>query len=81
MPRDGRISFSDLIGQALAQIRQLFPWELTNGNARMCQSTAGFTFRGRMKASWITTEKPWRQQSNCYRNKRRLMRISRQPAG
>src|SRR6266536_219180 len=26
--------------------RQLFPWELTNGNARMCQSAAGFTFAG-----------------------------------
>ncbi len=25
---------------------QLFQWELTNGNARMCQSTAEVTFAG-----------------------------------
>src|SRR6266566_10007854 len=33
-------------------------------------------FRGRMKASRITTAKPWRRQSNCYSNKPTLRRIS-----
>ena len=35
-------------------------------------------FRGRMKASRITTAKPWRRQSNCYSNKPTLRRINRQ---
>ena len=29
-----------------AQMPPIFQGELTNGNARMCQSTAGFTFAG-----------------------------------
>src|SRR6266571_9576033 len=38
-------------------------------------------FRGRMKASRITTAKPWRRQSNCYSNKPTLRRINRQARG
>jgi hypothetical protein len=85
MPRDRAIIFDDLIGQARRALdcgkcgRSSFT-EFRGANAPnptgvdrwKCVNVpidCRIYFRGRMKASRITTAKPWRRQSNCYSNK------------
>ena len=82
MPRDGAIIFDDLIGQArrftgflVAQIAN-FSMGVDKWKCANVPIDCRIYFRGRMKASRITTAKPWRRQSNCYSNKPTLRRIS-----
>jgi hypothetical protein len=71
----GRSIFHQVLA---AQMPPTFSMGVDKWKCANVPSDCRIYFRGRMKASRITTAKPWRRQSNCYSNKPTLRRINRQ---